>query len=70
MSELDATSDRHLRGKYAIVGVGETGIRPNFYMDVYGGGSSTKALIAIAMGVIEAGMCHTVAIYRAMNGYA
>jgi len=121
--DLDATTGKHLRGKYAIVGVGETeymrgsgrttralgteavrnaiadaglimgdvdgmmsysgndstqsptiagdlGIRPNFYMDVIGGGSSTEALIGIAMGVIEAGMCNTVVIYRAMNGYS
>lgn len=132
-TDLNATSGPHLRGKYAVVGVGETGyvrgsgrttralgteavrkamedagltaadvdgvlsyshndstpapaiagdlgIRPNFYMDVYGGGSSTmdvygggsstEALVGIAMGVIEAGMCNTVAIYRAMNGYS
>ena len=120
--DLDASSGKHLRGKYAIVGVGETGytrgndcttralgtravraavedagltmadvdgmlsysyndstpspliagdlgIRLNFHMDVYGGGSSIEALIGIAMGVIEAGMCKTVVIYRAMNGY-
>lgn len=122
-SDLNGTTGRHLRGKYAIVGVGETefmrgsgcttrtlgtravraamadaglrpgdvdgllsysnndstpstviagdlGIRPDFYMDVYGGGSSTEALIGIAIGVIEAGMCKTVAIFRAMNGYS
>jgi hypothetical protein len=122
--DLDATTPRHLRDRYAIVGVGETpytrgsgrttralatlavsnaiddaglrprdvdgmmsysfmndstssmlvagdlGIRLNFYMDVSGGGSSTEALIGIAMGVIEAGMCSTVAIFRAMNGYS
>ncbi len=123
MPEIDATAAKHLRGKYAIVGVGETeymrgsgcttrtlgtravraavedaglrmadvdgmlsysyndstpspviagelGIRPNFHMDVYGGGSSIEALIGIAMGVIEAGMCRTVVIFRAMNGYS
>ena len=123
MSEIDATAPRHLRGRYAIVGVGETeymrgsgcttrtlgtravraavedaglgmadvdgmlsysyndstpspviagdlGIRLNFHMDVYGGGSSIEALIGIAMGVIEAGMCKTVVIFRAMNGYS
>ncbi len=123
MAELVTDSPKSLRGKYAIVGVGETGylrgsgtttralatrairaaladagltaadvdgmlsysyndstpsptiagdlgIRPNFHMDVYGGGSSTEALVGIAMGVIEAGMCNTVAIYRAMNGYS
>src|SRR5271163_4670580 len=36
---------------------GDLGIRLNFYMDVYGGGSSTEALVGIAIGVIEAGMC-------------
>src|SRR5919206_2285395 len=121
--EVDATTPKYLRDKYAIVGVGETtytrgsnkttrglgtwavrnaildagleakdidgmlsyqsgdstfstfiagdlGIRLNFYMDVFGGGSSTEALIGIAIGVIEAGMCQTVAIFRAMNGYS
>lgn len=123
MTEIDATSGRHLAGKYAIVGVGETsysrgggrttramattaianamadagltagdvdgmlsysmgdstpstfvagdlGIRPNFFMDVNGGGSTTEALVGIAIGVIAAGMCNTVAIFRSMNGYS
>ena len=47
----------------------DLGIRLNFYMDVVGGGSSTEALIGLAMGAIEAGMCNTVAIFRSMNGY-
>src|SRR5580704_19485637 len=121
--DIDATSARFLRDKYAVVGVGETeymrgsgkttralatwavrnaiadaglepadidgmlsyqsgdsvfaplvagdlGIRLNFYMDVFGGGSSTEALVGIAMGVIAAGMCKTVVIFRAMNGYS
>ncbi len=123
MSDIDGTSSAHLRGKYAIVGVGETeytrgsgvttralgttavrravedaglqmsdvdammsysgndstmspviagelGIRLNFHMDVIGGGSSIEALIGIAMGVIEAGMCKTMVIFRAMNGFS
>jgi acetyl-CoA acetyltransferase len=49
---------------------GDLGIRLNFYMDVFGGGSSIEALIGIATGVIEAGMCNTVAIFRSMNGYS
>src|ERR1041384_2933493 len=122
MPDTDTSSPKHLRDKYAIVGVGETtytrgsgmttrargswavrnaildagltaadvdgmlayqsgdspfppfsagdlGIRLNFYMDVFGGGSSTEALIGMAIGVIEAGMCKTVAVFRAMNGY-
>ena len=122
-ADTDATTPRHLRDRYAIVGVGETpytrgsgrstramgtaavraaiadaglkpaeidgmlsyqsgdstfapfiagdlGIRLNFYMDAFGGGSSTEALIGIAIGVIAAGMCKTVAIFRSMNGYS
>lgn len=49
---------------------GDLGIRLNFFMDVMGGGSSTEALIGIAIGVIEAGMCKTVVIFRAMNGFS
>jgi acetyl-CoA acetyltransferase len=48
----------------------DLGIRLNFYMDCSGGGSSTEALVGIAIGVIEAGMCQTVAIFRSMNGYS
>ena len=48
----------------------DLGIRPNFYMDCSGGGSSTEALVGLAIGAIEAGMCDVVAIYRSMNGYS
>jgi acetyl-CoA acetyltransferase len=48
----------------------DLGIRLNFYMDVVGGGSSTEALVGLAMGAIEAGMCRAVAIFRSMNGYS
>lgn len=123
MASIETSTDRHLRDKYAVIGVGETtytrgsglttralatwairnalddagiepseidgmlsysmqdstpspsvagdlGARLNFFMDVNGGGSSTEALVGIAIGVIEAGMCSTVAIFRAMNGYS
>ena len=49
---------------------GDLGMRLNFYMDVQGGGSSSEALIGLAIGAIEAGMCNTVAIFRAMNGFS
>ena len=49
---------------------GDLGIRLDFFMDVLGGGSTTEALIGIAIGAIEAGMCNTVVIFRAMNGYS
>src|SRR5579871_2567164 len=121
--EVDATTPKYLRDKYAIVGIGETaytrgsgrttralatqavrnaisdaglkpadidgmlsyqsgdstfapfvagdlGIRLNFYMDVFGGGSSTEAMVGMAIGVIEAGMCKTVVLFRSMNGYS
>ena len=48
----------------------DLGLRPNFYMDVQGGGSSTEALVGLAVGAIEGGMCDTVAIFRSMNGYS
>src|SRR6202142_1460427 len=35
-----------------------------------GGGSWPGALIGISIGVMEAGLCKCVAIYRAMNGYS
>ncbi len=122
-TDIEATADKYLRDKYAIIGVGETtytrgsgmttrglgtwaiknamddagipaseidgmmsysgndstaspmlagdlGIRLNFYMDVQGGGSSSEALIGLAIGAIEAGMCETVVIFRSMNGYS
>ncbi|MBV8775576.1 MAG: thiolase, partial [Alphaproteobacteria bacterium] len=121
--EVDGTTPKYLRDKYAIVGVGETtytrgsgistralgtwavrnaildaglkpadvdgmldysggdstsatfiagdlGLRLNFYMDCVGGGSSTEALIGIAIGLMEAGLCKCVAIFRAMNGFS
>src|SRR5262249_29229947 len=40
----------------------DLGIRFNFYMDVMGGGSSTEALVGLAMGAIEAGMWNTGAV--------
>src|SRR4029077_16021534 len=35
-----------------------------------GGGSSTEALVGMAMGLMEAGMCKCVVIFRAMNGFS
>ncbi|MHB8573695.1 MAG: thiolase C-terminal domain-containing protein [Dehalococcoidia bacterium] len=47
----------------------DLGFQLNFYMDCSGGGSSTEALIGLARGAIESGMCKTVAVWRSMNGY-
>jgi acetyl-CoA acetyltransferase len=48
----------------------DLGIRLDFYTDTFGGGASTEVIVGLAIGAIEAGMCHTVAIYRSMNGYS
>ena len=48
----------------------DLGIRPNFYMDCYGGGASVEALVGLAMGAIEAGMCRTVVIFRSLSGHS
>src|SRR5215468_1046534 len=48
----------------------DLGLRLDFYMDCSGGGSSTEALVGLAIGAIEVGMCETVAIFRSMNGYS
>ena len=48
----------------------DLGIRLDFYIDVFGGGSSSEALVGLAIGAIESGMCSTVAIFRSMNGYS
>jgi len=54
---------------FSTVVAGDLGIRLNFFMDVVGGGSSTEALIGLAMGAIEVGMCSAVVLFRSMNGY-
>ena len=46
----------------------DLGVRLDFYMDVIGGGSSIEALIGLAIGAIEAGMCKVVVLFRSMNG--
>jgi acetyl-CoA acetyltransferase len=54
----------------AAVIAADLGIRPNFHMDGTGGGSSIEALVGLAVGAIEAGMCQTVVVYRSMNGHS
>ena len=47
----------------------DLGVRLNFNVDILGGGSSAEALIGMAIGVLEVGMCNTIAIFRSMLGY-
>ena len=44
------------------------GVRLNYSVDILGGGSSTEALVAHAIGLIEAGYCKTMVCFRSMNG--
>ena len=44
------------------------GMRLNYEVDIIGGGSSTEALVAHAMGLIEGGYCRIMVIFRSMNG--
>ncbi len=68
---VDGLMSYHLGDSVASTSVmWDIGIRPNFYIDVWGGGATTEALVGLASGAIEAGMCHTVAIFRSMNGYS
>lgn len=44
------------------------GMRLSYCLDIIGGGSSTEALVAQAIGLIEAGYCRNMVIFRSMNG--
>ena len=70
-AEVDAMLSYQANDSVASpVVAGDLGIRLNFYMDVMGGGSSSEALIGIAIGIIEAGMARTAVIFRSMNGFS
>ena len=44
------------------------GIRLDYAVDIIGGGNSTETLVAHAIGLIEAGYCRNMVIFRSMNG--
>ena len=56
----DSTSSNHVSTSL--------GIRLNYSLDIFGGGSSTEALVGHAIGLLEAGYCKTIVIFRSMNG--
>ena len=56
----DSTSSNHVATSL--------GIRLNYSLDIFGGGSSTEALVGHAIGLLEAGYCKTIVIFRSMNG--
>ena len=44
------------------------GMRLNYSVDIQGGGTSTEALVAHAMGLLAAGYCNAMVIFRSMRG--
>ena len=56
----DSTSSNHIATSL--------GMRLNYSVDIFGGGSSTEALIGNTIGLLEAGYCKTMVIFRSMNG--
>ena len=69
--DLDGLMSYHLGDSTpSSVVMHDLGIRPNFFMDCFGGGTSVETLVGLARGAIQTGLCHTVAIYRSMNGYS
>ncbi|MCX6023291.1 MAG: thiolase, partial [Chloroflexi bacterium] len=44
------------------------GIQLNYGLDIIGGGSSSEALVAHAVGLIAGGYCKTMVVFRSMNG--
>ena len=47
----------------------DLGIRLDYQLDTWGGGSSSETLIGAAIGIIEAGLCDAMVVYRTMNGF-
>src|SRR5260370_17754591 len=57
---MDWTSSNHIAPAL--------GIRLNYSLDIMGGGSSTEALVMKSIGLLEAGCCDTIVVFRSMNG--
>lgn len=69
LSDIDGMLSFHYNDSVSATDVAhDLGIRLDFSLDMIGGGASTEALVGVACGVIEVGMCRTVAIFRSMNG--
>lgn len=47
----------------------DLGIRMDYQVDTFGGGSSTETMMGAAIGILEAGLCDAMILYRTMNGY-
>src|SRR5438067_6631055 len=56
----DSTSSNHIATAL--------GMRLNYSVDIVGGGSSTEALVANSIGLLEAGYCKAMVVFRSMNG--
>jgi acetyl-CoA acetyltransferase len=70
VSEIDALLSYGADSTDSVTVAGTLGVELNNYVDIAGGGSSSEALISMAMGMIDSGSCGVVAIYRALRGYS
>jgi acetyl-CoA acetyltransferase len=67
--DIDGLTSFHVGDSTDILHVATAlGIRMNYGADLFGGGSSAEAMVAHAIGLIEAGQCKTVVGFRSLNG--
>ena len=67
--DIDAITSFQIADSTDVANVAQAlGIRMNYGSVAFSGGSTTEALVAHSIGLIEAGYCNTVAIFRSMNG--
>ncbi|HKD65330.1 MAG TPA: hypothetical protein VKB84_00710, partial [Candidatus Binataceae bacterium] len=67
--DIDAITSFQIGDSTDVANVAQAlGIRMNYGSVAFSGGSTTEALVAHAIGLIEGGYCNTVAFFRSMNG--
>jgi acetyl-CoA acetyltransferase len=67
--DIDAITSFQIADSIDVTNVAQAlGIRMNYGAVAFSGGSTTEALVAHAIGLIEGGYCNTVAFFRSMNG--
>ena len=67
--DIDGITSYNIGDSTAGTSIGSSlGMRLNYAVDISGGGSSTEALIAHAVGLLAGGYCKNMVIFRSMNG--
>ncbi len=67
--EVDGITSYNVMDSTSGMAIAEAlGMRLNYQVDIMGGGSSSEALIAHAVGLIVGGYCNNMIIFRSMNG--